>query len=93
MQQFSSIKNQEIHMNAYYTQSAQQIFPIFGVSSIDEAEKFAGGKTVIETSEDVYMNIHTGSVDFSSNWESEGVDLDELTKVKFDVKFESWVEV
>ena len=79
-------------MNAYYTQAANQIFPIFGVNSIEEAKEFAGGKEVIETSDSVFMNRHTGSVDFSSNWESEGVDLNDLVEVIFDANEESWID-
>ena len=79
-------------MSAYYTQYGPQIFPIFGVSSISEAEQFAGGAKVIETSDDVYMNPYTGSVDFEINWTSEGALLSELTKVEFDIESQSWVE-
>ena len=75
--------------SAYYTQKADQIFPIFGVSSIEEANEFAGGDPVIETHEAVYMNESTGSVDFASGWD----DLEEVVEVEFDCEAESWVAV
>ncbi len=77
-------------MNAYYLQLAEQIFPIFGVSSVEEAKSFVDEKDhgrIVETSEDVYMNLSTGSVDFESGWDS----LDEVVKVTFDADSESWV--
>ena len=74
--------------NAFYNQIADKIFPIFGVASIEEAKEFCKDGTVIETNEDIYMNIATGSVDFASGWD----DLDQVTKVKFDINEETWVE-
>ena len=79
-------------MNAYYTQVANQIFPIFGVNSIEEAEEVSGSAKVIETSDSVLMNPQTGSVDFSSNWKFEGADLSELVEVTYDITLESWIE-
>ena len=82
-------------MNAYYTQIADCILPIYGVNSMAEAMKFIPAEDhcrIVETDDDVYMNAQTGSVDFESNWAAEGVDLDDLTKVTFDAKSESWVE-
>ena len=90
-------------MNACYIKKAEEIFPIFGVSSIDEAKEFVAEEDhryIVETSEDVYMNIETGSVDFESGWDYENedgdtvnaVDLDEVVKVRFDTESESWVE-
>ena len=82
-------------MNAYYTQSANQIFPIFGVNSIEEAKEFAGMLPVIETSDSVFMNPNTGSVDFYSNWKSEAVDLNDLNdliEVVFDFNENCWIE-
>ena len=79
-------------MNAYYTQVADQIFPIFGVNSIEEAEEVSGSVKVIETSDSVLMNSLTGRVDFSSNWKSEVVDLSELVEVTYDITEESWIE-
>lgn len=81
-------------MNAYYTQIADQIFPIYGVNSMAEAMKFIPAEDhsrIVETADDVYMNAATGSVDFESNWTAEGVDLDDLTKVTFDAESESWI--
>lgn len=77
--------------NSYYTQQAQNIFPIFGVSSLEEAKEFVPTEkhsTIIETSENVFMNISTGSVGFESDWD----DLSEVVKVKFDADEECWVE-
>jgi len=80
-------------MNAYYTQDAEQIFPIYGVSSVEEAVAFASpGSRVVETTDAVYMNAATGSVDFESNWEADGVDLDDLTLVTYSAEQEGWVE-
>jgi hypothetical protein len=75
-------------MNAFYLQSADQIFPVYGVSSIDEAKKYAGEfDKVIQTAEKVYMNISTGSVDFESGWD----DLTEVVEVTYCPKTEGWV--
>ena len=79
-------------MNAYYTQVANQIFPIFGVNSIEEAEEVSGSAKVIETSDSVLMNLHSGRVDFSLNWKSNGVDLSELVEVTYDITEERWIE-
>lgn len=79
-------------MNSYYTQTADKIFPIFGVNSLDEAKQFTDGKAVIETSDQVLMSLDTGSVDFSSNWEAEGVNLSDLIEVTYDINQEGWVE-
>ena len=79
-------------MNAYYIQVADQIFPIFGANSIEEAEEFSGGAKVIETSDLVLMNPQTGTVDFSSNWTLEGVDLSDLVEVTYDITEESWIK-
>jgi hypothetical protein len=79
-------------MNAYYTLVANKIFPIFGANSIDEAVEFSGSAKVIETSDSVLMNLHTGRVDFSSNWQCEGLDLSDLVEVTYDITDESWIE-
>ena len=79
-------------MNAYYIQVADQIFPIFGANSIEEAEEVSGSAKVIETSDSVLMNLHTGSVDFSSNWKLDGVDLIDLVEVTYDITEERWLE-
>lgn len=79
-------------MNAYYTQKANKIFPIYGVASMEEAREFVlpeDHHRIVETAEDVYMNPHTGSVDFESGWDS----TDELIQVEYDAESEAWVEV
>ena len=78
-------------MNAYYTQQADQITTIFGVNSLEEAQDFSGGLEVIETDENIYMNQCTGSVDFESNWDAEGVSVEDLTLVIFDIDSDSWI--
>lgn len=74
-------------MNSYYIQQADQILPIFGLSSIDEAIRAAGGLPVVETQEAVYMNLATGSVGFASDWD----DLSEVEEVKYCSSEERWV--
>lgn len=87
-------------MNAYYEQIAQNIFPILGVNSMEEAQQFASGKgRIVETADAVWMNPNTGSVDFASNWladvgaddESELSSDHGLIEVTFDAESESWV--
>ena len=73
---------------SYYTQEADQLFPLFGVSDIEEAQSFAPGQTIIYTAEDVYMNAATGSVDFAGGWD----DLAQVVKVVFDPESETWIE-
>lgn len=78
-------------MNAYYTQIANEIFPIYGVSSIEEAKRYIPENQhqyIVETDEDVYMNPETGSVGFESDWD----DLEEVVKVEFNSDSESWEE-
>lgn len=78
-------------MNAYYIQKAEQIFPIYGVNSLEEAKQFVDEvdhRYIVETDEEVYMNIQTGSVDFESGWD----DLDEVVQVKYDADLEQWIE-
>ena len=80
---------------AYYIQKAQNIFPIYGVCDMEEAKRYIPSEDhgrIVETSDDVYMNIQTGSVDFESNWVSEGADLGELTEVEFNDDQERWIE-
>ena len=79
-------------MNAYYIQVADQIFPIFGANSIEEAEEVSGSEKVIETSDLVLMNPQTGTVDFSSNWTLEGVDLSDFVEVTYDITNERWIQ-
>ena len=87
----STILKENTKMNAYYTQVADQIFPIFGVNSIEEAEEVSGSVKVIETSDSVLMNSLTGRVDFSSNWKSEVVDLSDFVEVTYDITEECWI--
>ena len=78
-------------MNSYYLQQADQITPIFGVSSLEEAKRFVVEDEhcyIVETNEDVYMNPETGSVAFEGEWS----DLDEVVRVNFDGFSEGWVE-
>ncbi|GEM_PF-4225066 len=78
-------------MNAYYVQKAGEIFPIYGVSSMEEAREYIAAEDhgrIVETSEDVYMNLATGSVDFESGWD----DLGEVVKVEYSAEQQSWVE-
>lgn len=78
-------------MKAYYVQTADQIFPIYGVTSLDEAKQFVPPSehhTIVATDEDVYMNPATGAVDFESGWD----DLSEVVKVTYSAFLEQWVE-
>ena len=82
-------------MNAYYVQKAEELFPVFGVSSIEEAKQFvdaADYSRIIETADPIYMHINTGSVDFSSNWEDfdSEVEAGNLAEVSYDAETESW---
>jgi hypothetical protein len=89
-------KLQEMDMTkAYYIQKAQNISPIYGVSSIDEANRFVPAEDhhrIVSTSDDIYMDVSTGSVDFESNWESEGNSMENLVRVEFDADTECWKE-
>lgn len=78
-------------MKAYYVQKADQIFPIYGVNSIEEAKEFVLPEDhgrIVETAEAVFMNTATGSVGFESDWDS----LDEVVEVRYDAEQEAWVE-
>lgn len=78
-------------MKAYYVQTADTIYPIYGVNSLDEAKEYLDPPNhgqIVETSENVYMNPATGSVDFASGWDS----LDGLIQVRYDLDKECWVE-
>ncbi len=78
-------------MKAYYVQKADQIFPIYGVNSIEEAKEFVlpeDHSRIVETAEAVFMNIATGSVGFESEWDN----LDEVVEVRYDAEQEAWVE-
>lgn len=84
-------------MNAYYVQKADQIFPIFGVSSIEEAKTFvdpADHGRIVETDEAVYMHVNTGSVDFESGWDDFEAEADagNLVEVEYSAEEEQWVE-
>ena len=78
-------------MNAYYVQKADQILPIYGVNSIEEARDYVAQEDharIVATAEDVYMNVATGSVDFESGWD----DLSEVVKVEYSAADEQWIE-
>ncbi|MHB0763192.1 hypothetical protein ACYCFC_02145 [Stutzerimonas sp. NM35] len=78
-------------MSAYYVQKAGEIFPIYGVTSIEEAREYVAAEDhgrIVETAEDVYMNAATGSVDFESGWD----DLSEVVRVEYSAEDERWVE-
>lgn len=75
-------------MISFYQQKAGELFPIYGVSSFDEAKDFADPSTIVSSNEDVYMNPYTGSVDFESGWD----DFEGLIEVEYDPSREEWVE-
>jgi len=78
-------------MTAFYTQKADQILPIFGVSSIEEACDYvpeSDRARIVASDEAVYMNVDTGSVDFASGWGG----LDGLVEVEYCAVKETWVE-
>ena len=78
--------------NAYYVQKAGEIFPIFGVSTMEEAREYVlqeDWQYLVETPEEIYMNPATGSVDFESGWN----DLDDVVLVRYSAESESWIEV
>lgn len=84
-------------MNAYYVQKADQLSPIFGVSSFEEAKDFVDPSDhgrIIGSCEPVYMHINTGSVDFASGWANLEADIDagHLVEVQYSVDSESWQE-
>ena len=78
-------------MKAFYIQQAEQISPIFGAASLQEAQEFSGchPRYVIQTAEAVMMNPDTGSVGFESDWE-EGVEA--LVPVRWCLDSEGWIE-
>lgn len=82
-------------MIAFYVQKADSIFPIYGVTSLEEAKKFVAPEDhhrIVETAEPVYMNAHTGSVDFASGWDVEDIENSDLVMVEYDSLEEAWVE-
>jgi len=79
-------------MKAYYYQIAGILSPIYGVNSFEEAARFCNKDEpnyIVESSEKVYMNTETGSVDFASGWE----DLSQVVEVTYSAELEYWVEV
>ena len=85
-------------MKSYYLQEAGQITPIFGVDSIEEARLFvdpAKHHLIVATHEPVFMEIHTGSVDFESGWLSynESIESGELVEVAYSTTEETWVKI
>lgn len=82
-------------MKAYYVQKAEKIFPIFGVTSKEEAMDFCSANDrsrVVETNEDIYMNPATGSVDFASGWDEAAIERGDVVPVRYDCDLECWVE-
>jgi hypothetical protein len=78
-------------MMAFYTQQADQILPIFGVSSFEEARDLVGSSghgSIVISSDAVYMNPLTGSVDFDGNWDT----LEDVVEVVYCSVTEAWVE-
>lgn len=76
-------------MNAYYVQIAEKIYPIYGVSSVEEAKEYVDPNDwnrIVSSSEDIYMLPETGSVDFESGWET----LEGLVQVEYNPKTENW---
>lgn len=84
-------------MNAYYVRQADQIFPIYGANSLEEAKQFVAPEDqrhIVETSEPVYMHINTGSVDFAGNWEDFEAEVEAgcLVEVTYSAEKERWIE-
>jgi len=80
---------------AYYVQKADSIFPIYGVTSLEEAKQYVAEEDhgrIIETAEPVYMNPLTGSVDFASGWDVEDIEESDLVLVEYDSLEEAWKE-
>lgn len=74
-------------MSKYYAQKPGKLYPIYGVSSLSEAQRYAGDYAIIESAEPVYMNIYTGSVDIASGWD----DLSQCMEVEYDSNLETWI--
>jgi hypothetical protein len=77
-------------MKAFYNQLADKIYPIYGVSTLAEAQQYAPAGRIIETEEKVYMNIATGSVDFSSGWADADIADNSVVEVSFNADSEAW---
>lgn len=73
-------------MSKYYAQKPGKLYPVYGVSSLAEAQRYAGDYAIIESAEPVYMNVLTGSVDVASGWD----DLSEVVQVEYDSNLETW---
>lgn len=81
---------------AFYVKKADQIYPLFGVNSTEEAKQFVipeDHRRIVESDERIFMNLQTGSVDFESNWRSELGRCDDLVQVTYSPIEESWLEV
>jgi hypothetical protein len=74
------------------TRTARTIGSRSAIKQATKGEKIMNYYTqqadLIETTEDVYMNIETGSVDVEGGWD----DLSEVVKVIFDPESEYWIE-
>jgi hypothetical protein len=77
-------------MKAFYSQQADKLYPIYGVSTFAEAQRYAIKASIIETDEKVFMNICTGSVDFESGWHDADIDDGSLVEVIFNSDSEQW---
>jgi hypothetical protein len=74
-------------MTKFYVQMADNIVPLVTATSLDHAKKLEDNhKLIVETDEDVYLNIRTGSVGFASDWDN----LDEVVKATYDRDSETW---
>jgi hypothetical protein len=79
-------------MKSYYVKKANNILPIYGVSSMEEAMEFIDHSDhgrIVETEECVYMNPFTGSIDFESGWIGT---MEGLVEVVYSAHDESWVQ-
>lgn len=81
----------EPRFNSYYIQVGDEIYPIYGANSMDDARKFFKPEEfefIIETDERAFMHETTGLVRFESDWES----LDDVVEVIFCPDELKWIE-
>lgn len=81
--------------NAFYVKYSNNIVPIYGVNSLEEAKQYVlpeDHNRIVETDENVYMNTKTGSVDFLSGWSDEDIDNGEVIEVMYDLEEDGWVQ-
>ena len=77
-------------MKSFYNQQSERLYPIYGVSTLAEALEYAPDGLIIESDEKVYMNIETGSVDFTSGWEDADIENGSVVEVEFNAEYEQW---